>query len=269
MRQPRQWKRCSSVIRLSAIDQQMLGFFARFQAFFFLAWQAFVRIFHKPYYYRDFAIQFDKLGFSSLFICVLTGLFTGMVMALQALIQLKPFAATSYVGGMVAVTMIKELGPVLAALMVAGRVGSAITAELGTMVVTEQVDAMRVEGTDIIQRLVTPRLKAMLVALPLLTIITDAVSMLGGYLIASGYSISPIMYLSTFTQFMVPLDYLEGVTKPLVFAFLITMISCQTGLNTGGGAEGVGAAAKRAVVISSVLVLMCDFFIAKIFVVFR
>ncbi|MDK9717386.1 MAG: ABC transporter permease [Trichlorobacter sp.] len=256
-------------MRLSAIDQQMLGFFARFQAFFFLAWQSFIRIFSKPYYYRDFAIQFDKLGFSSLFICVLTGLFTGMVMALQALIQLKPFAATSYVGGMVAVTMIKELGPVLAALMVAGRVGSAITAELGTMVVTEQVDAMRVEGTDIIQRLVTPRLKAMLVALPLLTIVTDAISMLGGYLIASGYGISPIMYLSTFTQFMVPLDYLEGVTKPLVFAFLITMIACQTGLNTGGGAEGVGAAAKRAVVLSSVLVLMCDFFIAKIFVVFR
>jgi len=254
---------------LAAIDQRVLQFLARFQAFFFLSWQAFTRIFHRPYYYRDFTIQFDKLGFSSLFICILTGLFTGMVMALQALIQLKPFAATSYVGGMVAVTMIKELGPVLAALMVAGRVGSAITAELGTMVVTEEVNAMRVEGTDIIQRLVTPRLKAMLVALPLLTIVTDAVSMLGGYLIASGYSISPIMYLSTFTQFMVPLDYLEGVVKPLVFAFLITMISCQTGLNTGGGAEGVGAAAKRAVVLSSVLVLMCDFFIAKIFVVFR
>ena len=255
--------------RLAAIDRRLLLFFERFQAFFTMSWQAFFRIFQRPYYYRDFAIQFDKLGFSSLFICVLTGLFTGMVMALQALIQLKPFAATSYVGGMVSVTMIKELGPVLAALMVSGRVGSAITAELGTMVVTEQVDAMRVEGTDIIQRLVTPRLKAMLLALPLLTIVTDAVSLLGGYLIAAGYSISPTMYLSTFTQFMVPLDYLEGVVKPLVFGFLIAMISCQTGLNTGGGAEGVGAAAKRAVVLSSVVVLMVDFFIAKIFVVLR
>ncbi len=255
--------------RLAAIDQQLLQFFNRFQEFFVLSWQAFYRIFRRPYYYRDFAVQFDKLGFSSLFICLLTGLFTGMVMALQALIQLKPFAATSYVGGMVAVTMIKELGPVLAALMVSGRVGSAITAEIGTMVVTEQVDAMRVEGTDIVQRLVTPRLKAMLLAMPLLTIVTDAVSMLGGYLIASGYSISPVMYLSTFTQFMVPLDYLEGVVKPLVFGFLITMISCRSGLATAGGAEGVGNAAKRAVVLSSVLVLMVDFFIAKIFVVFR
>lgn len=257
------------MLNLARLDTGMQRFFAAFQEFFFLAWQAFTRIFHKPYYYRDFAIQFDKLGFSSLFICVLTGLFTGMVMALQALIQLKPFAATSYVGGMVAVTMIKELGPVLAALMVSGRVGSAITAELGTMVVTEQVDAMRVEGTDIIQRLVTPRLKAMLLALPLLTIVTDAIAMLGGYLIAAGYGIGPTMYLSTFTQFMVPLDYLEGVFKPLVFAFLLTMIACQTGLATGGGAEGVGASAKRAVVLSSVVILMCDFFIAKVFVVFR
>lgn len=254
---------------IAIVDKVLVRFFHELQNYFALAARTFVRMFRRPFYYREFVVQFDKLGFSSLFICILTGLFSGMVMALQALIQLKPFAATSYVGGMVAVTMIKELGPVLAALMVAGRVGSAITAELGTMVVTEQVDAMRVEGTDIIQRLVTPRLKAMLLALPLLTIITDAISMLGGYLIAAGYSISPIMYLSTFTQFMVPLDYLEGVAKPLVFAFLITMIACQTGLNTGGGAEGVGAAAKRAVVLSSVLVLMCDFFIAKIFVVFR
>ena len=256
-------------MNLSAIDSQMIQLFAGLQAWFFLTGQAMARMFRKPYYYRDFAIQFDKLGFSSLFICLLTGLFTGMVMALQALIQLKPFAATSYVGGMVAVTMIKELGPVLAAMMVAGRVGSAITAELGTMVVTEQVDAMRVEGTDIIQRLVTPRLKAMLLALPLLTIMTDAISMLGGFLIASGYGISPIMYLSTFTQFMVPLDYLEGVFKPLVFACILTMTGCYVGLNTSGGAEGVGTAAKRAVVISSVMILVCDFFIAKIFVVFR
>jgi len=166
-------------MRLAAIDQAALRFFADLQDFFLLSWKAFSRIFQRPSYYRDFAIQFDKLGFGSIVICFLTGLFTGMVMALQFLIQLKPFAATSYIGGMVAVTMIKELGPVLASLMVAGRVGSAITAELGTMVVTEQVDAMRVEGTDIIQRLVTARLKAMLLAMPLLTIMTDAVSLLG------------------------------------------------------------------------------------------
>ncbi len=256
-------------MRLSRIDRAALRFFADLQGVFLLGWQAFHRIFQRPRYYRDFAIQFDKLGFGSITICFLTGLFTGMVMALQFLIQLKPFAATSYVGGMVAVTMIKELGPVLSSLMVAGRVGSAITAELGTMIVTEQVDAMRVEGTDIIQRLVTPRLKAMLLAMPLLAVMTDAVSLLGGYLMAAGYGISPTLYLSSFTQFLFPLDYVEGLVKPLAFGGLITMIACYTGLNTGGGAEGVGAAAKRAVVISSVSVLMVDFFLAKIFVVFR
>src|SRR6185369_1242241 len=168
-------------MKIAAIDNILLIFFRELQNYFALAARAGTRMFRRPFYYREFTIQFDKLGFSSLFICTLTGLFSGMVMALQSLIQLKPFAATSYVGGMVAVTMIKELGPVLASLMVAGRVGSAITAELGTMMVTEQVDAMRVEGTDIIKRLVVPRLKAMLLALPLLTIVTDTISILGGY----------------------------------------------------------------------------------------
>ncbi|MFA7405090.1 MAG: ABC transporter permease, partial [Pelobacteraceae bacterium] len=227
------------------------------------------RLFRRPFYYREFAIQFDKLGFSSLFICILTGLFSGMVMALQSLIQLKPFAATSYVGGMVAVTMIKELGPVLASLMVAGRVGSAITAELGTMVVTEQVDAMRVEGTDIVTRLVVPRLKAMVLALPFLTVITDTVSILGGYIMSAGYSINPVMYINGLPQFMLFQDLIEGVVKPAVFGVIIAITGCYMGLNTRGGAEGVGTAAKQAVVLSSVLILICDFFIAKIFIVFR
>lgn len=254
---------------LSAIDTLLLRFFADLQGVAGLAFRTGTRFFRPPFYYRELAIQFDKLGFASLFICTLTGLFTGMVMALQALIQLKPFAATSYVGGMVAVTMIKELGPVLASLMVAGRVGSAITAELGTMVVTEQVDAMRVEGTDIIKRLVTPRLLAMLLAMPLLTVVADGVSLLGGYIIASGYGINPMMYYKGIPQFMVFQDLIEGLVKPACFGVIIALISCYTGLNTRGGAEGVGNAAKQAVVVSSVLILMSDFFLTKIFVVFR
>jgi len=256
-------------MNIAFIDNFLLFFFHELQNYFTLAARTFVRLFRRPFYYREFAIQFDKLGFSSLFICVLTGLFSGMVMALQSLIQLKPFAATSYVGGMVAVTMIKELGPVLAALMVAGRVGSAITAELGTMVVTEQVDAMRVEGTDIIKRLVAPRLKAMLLALPLLTIVTDMVSIAGGYIMSAGYNINPVMYINGLPQFMVFQDLIEGVVKPAVFGVIIAVTACYVGLNTKGGAAGVGAAAKQAVVLSSVLILVCDFFIAKIFLVFR
>ncbi|HEY3308270.1 MAG TPA: ABC transporter permease [Desulfuromonadaceae bacterium] len=256
-------------MNIAIIDKIILQFFADLQNYFLLAGQMFVRMFRRPFYYREFVVQFDKLGFSSLFICILTGLFTGMVMALQALIQLKPFAATSYVGGMVAVTMIKELGPVLASLMVAGRVGSAITAELGTMVVTEQVDAMRVEGTDILQRLATPRVKAMLLAMPLLTVVADSISLLGGYIIASTYSINPTMYVRGIPQFMVFQDLIEGLIKPTIFGMLITVTGCYVGLNTKGGAEGVGAAAKQAVVLSSVLILVTDFFLTKIFVAFR
>jgi phospholipid/cholesterol/gamma-HCH transport system permease protein len=253
----------------SGIDSALLNFFNELQNYFTLAGRTVVRMFRRPFYYREFAIQFDKLGFSSLFICTLTGLFSGMVMALQSLIQLKPFAATSYVGGMVAVTMIKELGPVLAALMVAGRAGSAITAELGTMVVSEQVDAMRVEGTDIITRLAVPRLKAMVLALPLLTVVTDVISIFGGYIMSAGYQINPIMYISGLPQFMVFQDLIEGIVKPAVFGAIIAITGCYAGLNTKGGAEGVGAAAKQAVVLSSVLILVCDFFLAKIFVAFR
>ncbi|NVN90031.1 MAG: ABC transporter permease [Desulfuromonadales bacterium] len=254
---------------IAVVDRILITFFHEFQSYFSLAGKTFVRMVRRPFYYREFVTQFDKLGFSSLFICILTGLFSGMVMALQSLIQLKPFAATSYVGGMVAVTMIKELGPVLSSLMVAGRVGSAITAELGTMVVTEQVDAMRVEGTDIIKRLATPRLKAMLLAMPLLTVVTDVVSILGGYIMSSGYSINPTMYISGLPQFMVFQDLIEGLLKPVFFGLIIAVTGCYIGLNTRGGAEGVGAAAKQAVVLSSVMILVSDFFISKIFVAFR
>lgn len=254
---------------IANLEKNLKLFFLEVEEFFLLSLRAVIGIFSPPFYYREFASQLDKIGVGSLFIILLTGLFTGMVMALQALLQLKPFAATSYVGGMVAVTMVKELGPVLAALMITGRVGSAITAEIGTMVVTEQVDAMRVEGTDVVKRLVCSRLKAILVALPLLTVITDAVALVGGYIMAAGQQISLIMYRQSIPQFMVFQDLIEGIVKPAFFGFIVAMIGCHVGLKTHGGAEGVGASSKRAVVLSSVLILVSDFFLTKIFIVFR
>ena len=251
------------------IERGLKTFFFEIQAFFALSWRALRSIVSPPFYYREFVAQLDRIGVGSLFIVCLTGLFTGMVMALQALIQLKPFASTSYVGGMVAVTMVKELGPVLSSLMVAGRVGSAITAELGTMVVTEQVDAMRVEGTDIVKRLVSSRLKAILIAMPLLAVVTDAVALLGGYVMATAYHISPIMYYKSLPQFMVFQDLIEGVAKPAFFGAIIALIGCYVGLNTSGGAEGVGTAVKRTVVLASVLILVSDFFLTKLFITFR
>jgi len=251
------------------IENRFLLFLSELQAFAALSTSALRRTLSPPFYGREFFFHLDKIGVGSLFIVSLTGLFTGMVMALQALIQLKPFGATSYVGGMVAVTMIKELGPVLSSLMIAGRVGSAITAELGSMVVTEQVDAMRVEGTDVIKRLVSSRLKAMLVAMPLLAVVTDTIAILGGYLIASGYHISPLMYWKSLPQFMRFQDLIEAVAKPAFFGFLVVMIACHVGLGVSGGAEGVGKAVKRTVVLASVFILVSDFFITKIFIVFR
>lgn len=256
-------------MKITLIEDKAKECFWEIQEFFVLAACAVRKMFAPPWYYREFITQLDKIGVGSLFIIILTGLFTGMVMALQGLIQMKPFAATTYVGAMVGITMVKELGPVLSALMVAGRVGSAITAELGTMVVTEQVDAMVVEGTDIVKRLVTPRLKAILIAMPMLTVITDTVAIAGGYLIAAGYDISPTLYWKSVTQFLVFQDFIEGGVKPLVFGFILCMMGCRVGLSTRGGAEGVGAAAKRTVVLSSVLILVTDFFLSKIFVAFR
>ncbi|GAB4302734.1 MAG: ABC transporter permease [Desulfuromonadia bacterium] len=254
---------------LTIVERTIISWLADVQGIVRLTLQALGRIFTPPFYYREMVIHLDKIGVGSLFIITLTGLFTGMVMALQAVTQLKPFAATSYVGGMVAVTMVKELGPVLSALMVTGRCTSAMTAELGTMMVTEQIDAMRVEGTDIIRRLVTPRLTATLIAMPMLALVTDAVSLVGGYLISAGYGINPVMYWTSLPQFMKPIDLLEAVAKPVVFGGILSMIGCHAGLSTSGGAEGVGNSSKRAVVLASVLILMTDFFMTKILIVFR
>jgi phospholipid/cholesterol/gamma-HCH transport system permease protein len=135
--------------------------------------------------------------------------------------------------------------------------------------VTEQVDAMRVEGTDIVQRLVAPRVKAMLLAMPLLTAVADAISLLGGYIMASGYGINPTMYIKGIPQFMVFQDLIEGLVKPTFFGLLIAITGCYVGLNTKGGAAGVGNASKQAVVLSSVMILVSDFFLTKFFVAFR
>lgn len=251
------------------LEQLLISWFDDVQGIAALTLRALGRVVTPPFYYRETVIHLDKIGVGSLFIISLTGLFTGMVMALQAVTQLKPFAATSYVGGMVAVTMVKELGPVLSALMVTGRCTSAMTAELGTMVVTEQIDAMRVEGTDIVRRLVTPRLVATLIAMPMLALVTDAISLVGGYLVSAGYGINPLMYWTSLPQFMKPLDLLEAVLKPFVFGGILCMIGCHAGLTTTGGAEGVGNSSKKAVVLASVLILMTDFFMTKLMIVFR
>lgn len=239
------------------------------QDFFILCGSALAAIFKKPRYPRETVFQMDVIGVGSVPIILLTGLFTGMVLALQTSMQLKIFGASIYVGKVVTLSMIKELGPVLSSLMVAGRVGSGIAAELGSMVDTEQIDAMKVEGTDPIKKLVVPRLLALVLMLPLLTVVADAVGMAGGFFIAvSQLGIDPTFYWDSSFDIINYDDIVLGVIKPMLFGSIIAMVGSYQGLKTHGGTVGVGRSTTESVVVSSILILVTDFFVTKLFVVF-
>jgi phospholipid/cholesterol/gamma-HCH transport system permease protein len=248
------------------------------QEYFVLAGKAIGFVFARPFYGRDVVQQMDAIGVGSLGIVLLTGFFTGMVLALQSSVQLKTFGATMYIGRLVAASMIRELGPVLAGLMVAGRVGSGIAAQLGSMRVTEQIDALNTLGTDPIKKLVTPRVVAALIMLPTLTIINDFAGILGGNVISNAYvGIPTSLYWRTvwqqiaaggFTLRYIPHDFIHGLVKPFVFGGIISTIACHFGLKTSGGTEGVGAATTRTVVTSSILILVVDYFITQVLLAF-
>lgn len=231
-------------------------------------------IFARPFYWQDTVTQMDRIGVGSLPIVILTGLFTGMVLALQSSVELGKFGADIYIGNLVGASMVRELGPVLCALMVAGRAASGIAAELGSMRVTEQIDALQSFGTDPIKKLVTPRLLAGLITLPLLTIIADIIGILGGMIVAvlrigvtpDGYTQGVLNTLaqSGFVMVIFPKDFVSGLLKPVVFGAIITLTASYYGLNTTGGTEGVGAAATRSVVACSVLILASDYFLTQL-----
>ncbi|MGH9199324.1 MAG: MlaE family ABC transporter permease, partial [Acidimicrobiia bacterium] len=184
---------------------------------------------------------------------------------LQGAIQLEPYGATIYVSRLVSTSVVRELGPVLAALMIAGRVGTGIASELASMQVTEQIDAMRAEGTDPIQKLVTTRLIACVLMIPILTILADGIAMVGGWLIATvTLSIDSYFYWTWALEALLPRDLVLGLLKPVVFGFLIAMIGCYAGLRTTGGTVGVGLSTTQSMVSSSILVLGADFLLTKL-----
>ena len=258
---------------LARLNESAKGKVLTLQDYFTLAWKSLRFIFARPFYAQDLVQQMDEIGVKSLGIVLLTGFFTGMVLALQSSVQLRTFGATLYIGRLVAASMIRELGPVLAGLMVAGRVGSGIAAQLGSMRVTEQIDALNTLGTDPIKKLVTPRVLAALLMLPLLTVINNFVGILGGNLIAVLFVDIPSgLYWRTvwqqiaadgFTARFVPNDFIQGLTKPFVFGGLIAVTACYFGLNTTGGTEGVGQSTTRTVVTSSILILVVDYFLTQ------
>ena len=210
--------------------------------------------------------QMDALGVQSIAITNLTALFTGMVLALQTAYALSQFGGKLFVGRVVVLSVCRELGPVLTALMVAARCGAGITAELGSMAVTEQVDALRALGASPVRKLVLPRVVAVTAMLPLLTIMTDFLGVVGGLFIAVvEVKIGASFYLSTVMQTLKSNDILHGLFKSPFFGFEIAMIGCYNGLNATGGADGVGRATTISVVIASISVLATDFFLTKIF----
>jgi phospholipid/cholesterol/gamma-HCH transport system permease protein len=221
----------------------------------------------RPIYFRDIVEQLDAIGIGSLTVVLLTGTFTGMVLALQSGMTLDQFGGRSIVGRLVSASMLRELGPVLTALMVTGRVGSGIAAELGSMVVTEQIAALRTLGTDPIRKLVLPRVAAGTVMVPVLTIIADGIGMVGGAIISSlQLRVASSVYWSNVYQGLYLQDIWMGLIKPVVFGFSLVTVACHVGLRTTGGTQGVGRSTTNSVVAGSVLVLALDFLITKLLV---
>src|SRR6202041_1638512 len=209
----------------------------------------------------------DAIGVGSIPIVLLTGFFSGAVMAMQMGRSLGQYGQTGRTGEIVSIILVRELGPVLASVMVAGRNSSGIASELGSMKVTEQIDAMRALGTDPVQKLVTPRLTATCVMLPLLVVIADFVGLFGGWVISSLFlDLTSRQYWSSAWQTLEWNDVSQGLLKPLVFALVISMIGCFYGLRTSGGTQGVGRATTQAVVTATVLIFILDLLITKIFV---
>ena len=222
----------------------------------------------RPIYRRDIIEQLDAIGIGSMTVVLLTGLFTGMVLALQSGLTLDQFGARSVVGRLVSASMVKELGPVLTALMVTGRVGSGIAAELGSMAVTEQIAALRALGTDPVRKLVVPRVVAGTLMVPVLTVISDGVGMLGGLVISvTQLNVAGSIYWSNVVEGLYAQDLWMGLIKPVVLGFALVTIGCHVGLRTKGGTQGVGRATTNAVVSASVAVLVLDFLLTKVLIV--
>ena len=222
-------------------------------------------LFRKPRYFPETLAQMDSIGVGSMTIIMLTGFFTGGVLTLQTYQTLASYGAVDQLGYLVAVSLIRELGPVLSALMVTGRVVSAISAELGSMVVSEQIDAMRALGTDPVRKLVAPRLVALIITLPLLTLIADVVGIGGGWAVSTYlYGLPSTMFTSSVRNGIDVDDIVGGIVKPLVFAFLMGTIACHKGLKTEGGTVGVGRSTTSAVVTASIIVIFADFILARV-----
>jgi phospholipid/cholesterol/gamma-HCH transport system permease protein len=224
-------------------------------------------VFSPPYYVRDIIEQFESIGIGSLTVVLLAGFFTGAVLALQTGVTLDQFGARPFVGRLVGASMVKELGPVLTGLMLAGRIGSGIAAEIGSMVVTDQISALRTLGSDPVRKLVVPRVLAGFFMTPVLTVIADTVGIMGGWLIAVYQLRVPgSLYWTGVVDVLNTADVWMGLIKPFCLGFAIVTIGCHVGLRTKGGTQGVGRSTTNAVVASAVAVIAVDLFVTQLLI---
>src|SRR5881296_3977176 len=252
--------------RAVLLSPALTAFFDALGAMTLLSRDAFRWTLRRPPGWRLVAEQLEQIGWRSLSIVNLTALFTGMVLALQLGNYLARFGAKMFVSRIVGMSLVREMGPVLTALMIGGRVGAGITAELGSMSVTEQIDAVRALGASPIRNLVLPRMLAILLMLPVLTIVGDLVGVVGGLFISvTELRVGADFYLNSLIQVLLLDDVASGIGKSFFFAYFIGIIACRNGLGTTGGADGVGRATTATVVAASITVLVSDFFLTKLF----
>ena len=226
--------------------------------------QTIIQTFGRRFEWRETIKQIEYLGIQSISIAMLTVFSTGMVMALQFAVGLERFGGKEYVSIVVALAILRELGPVLTSVVVGGRVGAGITAELGSMAVTEQIDAIRALGANPVKKLVVPRTVAMLIVLPLLTVLADVVGILGGLFISVlELGLSANSYISDTINGIGLVDFFAGIIKTYFFAWGIVQIACNNGINTFGGTEGVGSSTTKTVVQSLIFIFITDFFLTK------
>ena len=237
------------------------------QEYALLVGQSLANLFRRPLYVTDMVQQADLIGVGSLPIVILTGGFTGAVLALNSASTLSRFGSLTLIAQLVSVGMVTELGPVITGLMVAGRNASGMASELGSMTVTEQIDAMRALGTDPTKKLVTPRVVATVVMLFFLTIISDLLGLVGGNMVSTLLlGLDSRQYWTSAWQSLVWRDVTTGLIKPVLFGFVISTVGCYFGMSTRGGTQGVGRSTTQAVVVASVLILVVDFFVTKLLI---
>jgi phospholipid/cholesterol/gamma-HCH transport system permease protein len=235
------------------------------QDYTLLSAHSIANLFRKPLYVADITRQADLIGVGSLPIVVLIGFFTGAVLAVQSANTLQRFGSINLIGELVALSMVRELGPVLTGILVAGRNASGMASELGSMVVTEQIDAMRALGTDPMKKLVTPRVTATVFMLFFLTILSDMVGLAGGLFVSKTLlGLDAHQYWSNASQSLRFEDVFMGLVKPALFGFIIATVGCFYGMTARGGTQGVGRATTQAVVTASVLIVVVDFFVTKL-----